>query len=83
VELTPAAALFRSLGDPTRLAIVRRLAVEPARVTDLAPIHRSAVGAALNSIVCLDCGVRGGVRVGDRPASLSGCSCGSSRRGMG
>ena len=49
----------------------------------LAPIHRSAVGAALNSIVCLDCGVRGGVRVGDRPASLSGCSCGSSRRGMG
>src|SRR6476619_5575299 len=58
----------------------------PAQIretSDLAPIHRSAVGAALNSIVCLDCGVRGGVRVGDRPASLSGCSCGSSRRGMG
>src|SRR6185503_17497820 len=53
------------------------------RLKYLTPIHRSAVGAALNSIVCLDCGVRGGVRVGDRPASLSGCSCGSSRRGMG
>ncbi len=25
IELAPAAALFRSLGDPTRLAIVRRL----------------------------------------------------------
>ena len=38
----------------------------------LAPIHRSAVGAALNSIVCLDCGVRGGVRVGDRPGLVVG-----------
>jgi len=35
VELSPAAALFRSLGDPTRLMIVRRLAASPARVTDL------------------------------------------------
>ena len=34
--LSPAAVLFRSLGDPARLAIVRRLAVGgPARVTDL------------------------------------------------
>jgi ArsR family transcriptional regulator, cadmium/lead-responsive transcriptional repressor len=35
VELLPAAALFRSLGDPARLAIVRRLAAGPARVVDL------------------------------------------------
>src|ERR1700721_929371 len=35
VELAPAAALFRSLGDPARLVIVRRLAVGPARVTAL------------------------------------------------
>ena len=33
--LVPAAALFRSLGDPARLMIVRRLAGGPARVTDL------------------------------------------------
>jgi DNA-binding transcriptional ArsR family regulator len=35
VELAPAAALFRSLGDPARLMIVRRLSAGPARVTDL------------------------------------------------
>jgi Bacterial regulatory protein, arsR family len=34
-EIAPAAALFRSLGDPARLMIVRRLASGPARVTDL------------------------------------------------
>ena len=33
--LTPATALFRSLGDPTRLAILRRLAHGEARVVDL------------------------------------------------
>jgi DNA-binding transcriptional ArsR family regulator len=31
----PAAALFRSLADPARLAIVRHLAAGPARVVDL------------------------------------------------
>jgi hypothetical protein len=35
VELAPAAALFRSLGDPTRLAILRRLAIGEARVGEL------------------------------------------------
>jgi DNA-binding transcriptional ArsR family regulator len=35
VQLAPAAVLFRSLGDPTRLAILRRLAGGPARVVDL------------------------------------------------
>jgi ArsR family transcriptional regulator, cadmium/lead-responsive transcriptional repressor len=34
-DLTPAVALFRSLGDPTRLALVRRLAEGEARVVDL------------------------------------------------
>ena len=33
--LRPAAALFRSLADPARLAIVRQLAAGPARVVDL------------------------------------------------
>ena len=42
MELAPAAALFRSLGDPTRLAIVRRLAVGPARVVEMV----QAVGLA-------------------------------------
>lgn len=46
VELAPAAALFRSLGDPTRLAIVRRLATGPARVTDLV----DAVGLAQSTV---------------------------------
>ncbi len=31
IELAPAAALFCSLGDPTRLAIVRRLVAGPAQ----------------------------------------------------
>ncbi|MDT5026061.1 MAG: hypothetical protein QOE61_2487, partial [Micromonosporaceae bacterium] len=35
VELEPAAALFRSLGDASRLAILRRLAAGEARVVDL------------------------------------------------
>lgn len=34
-RLVPAAALFRSLGDPVRLAIVRRLSEGEARVVDL------------------------------------------------
>ncbi len=58
IELTPAAALFRSLGDPTRLAIVRHLAVGPARVTDIV----GAVGLTQSSVSkhlgCLkDCGL--------------------------
>jgi ArsR family transcriptional regulator, cadmium/lead-responsive transcriptional repressor len=35
VRLKPAVALFRSLADPTRLSIVRRLAEGEARVVDL------------------------------------------------
>jgi len=34
-DVTPAVALFRSLADPARLAIVSRLAQGEARVVDL------------------------------------------------
>jgi DNA-binding transcriptional ArsR family regulator len=44
--LVPAAALFRSLGDPARLMIVRRLADSPARVTDLT----AALGLAQSTV---------------------------------
>ena len=58
VELAPAVSLFRSLGDPARLMIVRRLAAGPARVTDLA----SGLGLAQSTVskhqACLrDCGL--------------------------
>jgi DNA-binding transcriptional ArsR family regulator len=58
VELAPAAALFRSLGDPTRLAIVQRLAVGPARVTDLVEAIGSAQSTVSKHLACLrDCGL--------------------------
>ena len=43
---TAAVALFRSLGDPARLAILRRLAEGEARVTDLV----SCVGLAQSTV---------------------------------
>jgi DNA-binding transcriptional ArsR family regulator len=57
--LSPAACLFRSLADPTRLAIVRHLMAGPHRVVDLtrhlAGPTQSSVSAAL---ACLrDCGL--------------------------
>lgn len=58
VELIPAAALFRSLGDPARLAIVRRLATGPARVTDLVEALGLAQSTVSKHLVCLrDCGL--------------------------
>ncbi len=58
VELAPAAALFRSLGDPARLMIVRRLAVAPARVTDLAARLGLAQSTVSAHPACLrDCGL--------------------------
>lgn len=58
VELAPAAALFRSLGDPTRLAIVRRLAAGPARVTDLVEAVGLAQSTVSKHLACLrDCGL--------------------------
>jgi ArsR family transcriptional regulator, cadmium/lead-responsive transcriptional repressor len=58
VELAPAAALFRSLGDPARLMIVRRLAVSPARVTDLVSGLELAQSTVSKHLACLrDCGL--------------------------
>lgn len=58
VELAPAAALFRSLGDPTRLALVRRLATGPARVVDLMTAMGLAQSTVSKHLACLrDCGL--------------------------
>jgi ArsR family transcriptional regulator, cadmium/lead-responsive transcriptional repressor len=58
VELSPAAALFRSLGDPARLMIVRRLAVGPARVTDLVSGLGLVQSTVSKHLACLrDCGL--------------------------
>jgi ArsR family transcriptional regulator, cadmium/lead-responsive transcriptional repressor len=57
-ELAPAAALFRSLGDPARLMIVRRLADGPARVTDLTAAVGLAQSTVSKHLACLrDCGL--------------------------
>jgi DNA-binding transcriptional ArsR family regulator len=58
VELAPAAALFRSLGDPARLAILRRLAGGPARVVDLVEAVGLAQSTVSKHLACLrDCGL--------------------------
>ncbi|MGH3287231.1 MAG: ArsR/SmtB family transcription factor [Streptosporangiaceae bacterium] len=57
-EVAPAAALFRSLADPARLMIVRRLAVTPARVTDLVAGLGLAQSTVSAHLACLrDCGL--------------------------
>jgi ArsR family transcriptional regulator, cadmium/lead-responsive transcriptional repressor len=57
-EIAPAAALFRSLGDPARLMIVRRLANGPARVTDLTGALGLAQSTVSGHLACLrDCGL--------------------------
>src|ERR1700759_1006569 len=54
----PAAALFRSLGDPARLVIVRHLAAGPARVTDLTAALGLAQSTVSKHLACLrDCGL--------------------------
>jgi len=54
--LTPAAALFRSLGDPVRLAIVQRLAQGEARVVDLTGALGLAQSTVSKHLACLrDC----------------------------
>jgi ArsR family transcriptional regulator, cadmium/lead-responsive transcriptional repressor len=58
LELAPAAVLFRSLGDLSRLAIVRRLAEGPARVTDLVAALGLAQSTVSKHLACLrDCGL--------------------------
>ncbi|MGH3342806.1 MAG: ArsR/SmtB family transcription factor [Carbonactinosporaceae bacterium] len=55
-DLAPAAALFRSLGDPTRLAIVRRLAEGEVRVVDLTRALGLAQSTVSKHLACLrDC----------------------------
>ncbi|NJP34214.1 ArsR/SmtB family transcription factor [Micromonospora thermarum] len=56
--LEPAVALFRSLGDPTRLAILRRLASGEARVVDLTNELGLAQSTVSKHLACLrDCGL--------------------------
>jgi DNA-binding transcriptional ArsR family regulator len=56
--LAPAAALFRSLGDPARLVIVRRLADGEARVVDLTGELGLAQSTVSRHLACLrDCGL--------------------------
>ena len=58
VELAPAAALFRSLGDPTRLAILRRLAIGEARVGELVDEVGLAQSTVSKHLACLkECGL--------------------------
>jgi len=58
VELVPAAALFRSLGDPARLAIVRLLAGGPARVVDLVEALGLGQSTVSKHLACLrGCGL--------------------------
>ncbi len=57
----PAAALFRSLADPARLAIVRRLADGEARVVDLTAELGLAQSTVSKHLACLrDCGLVAG-----------------------
>lgn len=56
--LTPGVALFRSLGDPARLAIVSRLAQGEARVVDLTRLLGLAQSTVSKHLACLrDCGL--------------------------
>jgi DNA-binding transcriptional ArsR family regulator len=58
VGLGPAAALFRSLGDPARLTIVRRLALGQARVVDLVAECGLAQSTVSAHLACLrECGL--------------------------
>ena len=56
--MTPAVALFRSLGDETRLRIVARLAAGEARVVDLTSELGLAQSTVSKHLACLrDCGL--------------------------
>ncbi|MPY80298.1 MAG: metalloregulator ArsR/SmtB family transcription factor [Actinophytocola sp.] len=57
-DMHPAVALFRSLADPTRLAIARRLAAGEARVVDLIGELGLAQSTVSAHVACLrDCGL--------------------------
>ena len=56
--LTAAACMFRSLGDPTRLAIVQHLALGEHRVVDLTGHLGLAQSTVSAHLACLkDCGL--------------------------
>lgn len=58
VELAPAVALFRSLGDPIRLHVLKRLALEEARIIDLTKELGMAQSTVSEHVSCLrDCGL--------------------------
>jgi DNA-binding transcriptional ArsR family regulator len=57
-DLRTAAALFRSLGDPSRLAILRHLALGEHRVVDLTAHLGLAQSTVSGHLSCLrDCGL--------------------------
>lgn len=57
-DLAAAVALFRSLADPTRLAVVQRLAGAERRVTDLVGELGLAQSTVSGHLACLrDCGL--------------------------
>jgi ArsR family transcriptional regulator, cadmium/lead-responsive transcriptional repressor len=57
-DLAPAVALFRSLADPTRLAIVHELARGERRVVDLTRTLGVAQSTTSGHLACLaDCGL--------------------------
>ena len=57
-DLSPAVALFRSLGDPTRLAIIHELAREERRVVDLTEALGLAQSTISGHLSCLGgCGL--------------------------
>ena len=57
-DLTAAVSLFRSLADPTRLAIVRHLAAGEHRVVDLTAHLGLAQSTVSGHLSCLrDCGL--------------------------
>ena len=57
-DLSPAVALFRSLADPTRLAIVHELAGGERRIVDLTGVLALAQSTVSAHVACLrDCGL--------------------------
>ena len=57
-RLEPAAALFHSLADPARLAIVKRIAQGEVRVGDLTQVLGLAQSTVSAHVACLrDCGL--------------------------
>jgi ArsR family transcriptional regulator, cadmium/lead-responsive transcriptional repressor len=64
-DLSPAVALFHSLGDPTRLAIVHELARGERRIVDLTRKLGLAQSTVSAHVACLrDCGLVEGRAVG-------------------